>query len=156
MVREFNDQDRNRKKTRIRLPDESRQSPSRDFGTVGSCRNRLGSGRAICPARWPGGSPKTSMSPGLPSGRSWTSGVCGSRIARSGFSGWTRPPTRVMPPSNHLRNWPPDCGNWTPPVVWPVRRFFELARHIKTMPLKVAEAANILALKIRSCQLGCF
>ena len=33
---------------------------------------------------------------------------------------------------------------------------FELARRVKTTPLKVSEAANILGLKIRSCQLGCF
>ncbi len=33
---------------------------------------------------------------------------------------------------------------------------FELARQFKTTPLKVSEAANILGLKIRKCQLGCF
>ena len=33
---------------------------------------------------------------------------------------------------------------------------FEMARHFKTTPLKVSEAASILGLKIRKCQLGCF
>ena len=33
---------------------------------------------------------------------------------------------------------------------------FGLARRLKTAPKKVSEAANILKLKIRSCQLGCF
>lgn len=33
---------------------------------------------------------------------------------------------------------------------------FELARRLKTTPIKVSEAANILGLKIRDCQLGCF
>jgi hypothetical protein len=33
---------------------------------------------------------------------------------------------------------------------------FELARRIKTTPMKISEAANALELKIRNCQLGCF
>jgi hypothetical protein len=33
---------------------------------------------------------------------------------------------------------------------------FELARLLKTTPMKVSEAASALGLKIRSCQLGCF
>ncbi|MGA3118854.1 MAG: hypothetical protein ABSF90_31085 [Syntrophobacteraceae bacterium] len=33
---------------------------------------------------------------------------------------------------------------------------FELARRLKTTPMRVSEAANILGLKIRACQLGCF
>ncbi|MDD5525686.1 MAG: hypothetical protein PHV90_10645, partial [Smithella sp.] len=33
---------------------------------------------------------------------------------------------------------------------------FEMARQFKTTPLKISEAANILGLKIRKCQLGCF
>ena len=33
---------------------------------------------------------------------------------------------------------------------------FELARRLKTTPMRVSEAANILELKIKSCQLGCF
>lgn len=33
---------------------------------------------------------------------------------------------------------------------------FELARRLKTAPIRVSEAANILGLKIRNCQLGCF
>ncbi|HQL01358.1 MAG TPA: hypothetical protein PK090_11340 [Smithellaceae bacterium] len=42
------------------------------------------------------------------------------------------------------------AGNLTCPTV------FELARRFNTSPLKVSEAANILGLKIRACQLGCF
>jgi len=33
---------------------------------------------------------------------------------------------------------------------------FELARRLKTTPMKVSKTANILGLKIRSCKLGCF
>jgi hypothetical protein len=33
---------------------------------------------------------------------------------------------------------------------------FELARRLKTTPMRVSEAANILGLRIRACQLGCF
>jgi hypothetical protein len=33
---------------------------------------------------------------------------------------------------------------------------FELARRLKKKPLKLSEAANVLGLKIRDCQLGCF
>jgi hypothetical protein len=33
---------------------------------------------------------------------------------------------------------------------------FELARRLKTTPMRVSEVANILGLKIRACQLGCF
>jgi len=33
---------------------------------------------------------------------------------------------------------------------------FELAHCLKTTPLKVSEAANILGFKIGNCQLGCF
>lgn len=33
---------------------------------------------------------------------------------------------------------------------------FELARRLRKKPLKISEAANILGLKIRDCQLGCF
>jgi len=33
---------------------------------------------------------------------------------------------------------------------------FELARRLKTAPMRVSEAANILGLRIGTCQLGCF
>lgn len=33
---------------------------------------------------------------------------------------------------------------------------FDLASRLKTTPMRVSEAANILGLKIRGCQLGCF
>jgi hypothetical protein len=33
---------------------------------------------------------------------------------------------------------------------------FELAHRLKSAPMKISEAANILGLKRRACQLGCF
>jgi hypothetical protein len=36
------------------------------------------------------------------------------------------------------------------------RAIFELAHRLKTAPIRISETANILGLKIRACQLGCF
>ena len=155
MRRDFSEQDRNKKKTRIRLPENPANLTQETLGRLGTAVSAsLREGYLPCPVAW-----RIAKDFDVP--RIAVGAVMDKRGVRVtdcqiGFFRVDKTPyqgnapqqpspelasgLRELDTSNHLT-----CS-----------AVFELARQIKTTPLKVAEAANILGLKIRSCQLGCF
>ena len=155
MTRDFNEQDKKKKKARIQLPENPANLPQETLGRLeAAVTASLREGYLPCPAAW-----RIAKDFDIP--RIAVGAVMDKRGVRVtdcqiGFFRVDKTPYQgnaPRQPSPELATGLKELdasGRLTCSAV------FELARQIKTTPLKVAEAANILGLKIRSCQLGCF
>lgn len=155
MTRDFNEQDKKKKRARIQLPDNPANLPQETLRRLeAAVTTSLREGYLPCPVAW-----RIAKDFNIP--RIAVGAVMDKRGVRVtdcqiGFFRVDKTPypgdapqqpspelaagLRELDASDHLT-----CS-----------AVFELARQVKTTPLKVAETANILRLKIRSCQLGCF
>lgn len=155
MIRNFNDQDRGKKKTRIQLPQNPANLPNETIQKLEAAVTAfLKDGYLPCPTAW-----KIAKDFDVP--RIAVGAVMdklGVRVTdcQVGFFKVDKTPylgNAPQEPSPEITAGLRELdvvGNLTCPTI------FELASRFKTTPLKVSEAANILGLKIRNCQLGCF
>ena len=155
MMRDFNEQDKQKKKMRIQMPQNPANLPKetlRQLETEVSASLR--DGYLPCPVAW-----KIAKDLDVP--RIAIGSVMdklGVRVTdcQIGFFKMDKTPylgNAPQEPSSKITTGLHEldaAGNLTCPTT------FELARRLKTTPIKVSEAANILGLKIRDCQLGCF
>jgi hypothetical protein len=154
-MRDFNDQDRRKKKTRIQLPENPASLPQKTLARLETAvAASLRDGYLPCPVAW--GIAKDLNVPRIAVGavmdklgvRVTDCQIGFFRVEKTPYSGST--PAAPFPElATALRELDAD-GRLTCSAV------FELALRLKATPLKVSEAANILGLKIRDCQLGCF
>jgi len=155
MMRDFSDKDRRKKKTRIQLPENPANLPKETLQQLETAVTAsLKDGYLYCPTAW-----KIAKDFDVP--RIAVGSVMdklGVRITdcQIGFFKVDKTPYLGTAPQEPLpeltaglRELDAACNLNCPTI-------FELARRFKTTPLKVSEAANILGLKIRGCQLGCF
>lgn len=155
MMRDFGDEDRRKKKVRIQLPENPANLPKDTLGRLETVvTDSLQDGYLPCPVAWR--IAKDFDIPRIAVGAIMDK--LGVRVTdcHIGFFKVDKTPylaTAPREPSQELTTGLQEldaAGNLTCSAV------FELSRHLKTTPMKVSEAANILKLKIRNCQLGCF
>ncbi len=155
MMRDFNDQDRNRKKTRIRLPENPANLPQETLGRLeAAVTASLREGYLPCPVAW-----RIAKDFDVP--RIAVGAVMDKRGVRVtdcqiGFFRVDKTPYQGNAPRQPSPELATGLRELDASGRLTCSAVFELARQVKTTPLKAAEAANILGLKIRSCQLGCF
>ncbi len=154
-MRDFNDKDRGKKAPRIHLGENPSKPPTETLSKLESAvKGALRDGYLPCPAGW-----KIAGALGVP--RIAVGAIAdklGVRITscQIGFFRVDKNPYRGKEPrlpspelTSALREL--DLAHdLTCPAV------FELAQRLKIAPIKVSNAANMLGLKIRACQLGCF
>jgi hypothetical protein len=155
MERDFNDKDRTKKSQRKELGENPADlSPETVALLESNVRAALKDGYLSCPVGW-----KIAKDMGIP--RIAVGAVMdrlGLRIAKCqlGFFGVDKTPNlgaAPYEPSPEVAAGLSELGaarNLTCATV------FELADRLKTTPMRVSEAANILGLKVYGCQLGCF
>jgi hypothetical protein len=153
-VRDFNDRDRTKKSTRIRLGENPTNLPPETLALLESTvKAAIKDGCLSCPVGWK--IAKDIAIPRIAVGAAMDR--LGVRIANCqlGFFKVDKTPADNEPRESSqdvataLRDLDA-AGCLTCAVA------FELARRLKTTPMKVSGAANALGLKIRNCQLGCF
>jgi hypothetical protein len=154
-MRDFNDQDRKKKSSRIQLGENpANLSPEVLSILESAIKATLKEGHLSCPAGWKIAKdmaiPKIAVGPVMDK--------LGVRIANCQLGFFRVEKTAQQDGASHesspvievaLRDLDA-VGNLT------CETAFELAQHLKTTPMKVSDTANILELKIRNCQLGCF
>jgi hypothetical protein len=154
-MRDFNDKDRSKKSSRIQLEENpGNLTPEALARLESAVKAALKEGHLDCPAGWKIAKdmaiPKTAIGAAMDK--------LGARIANCQL-GFFR--VDKTPPPDGAPKEP------SPEIAAGLRELeatgeltcltaFELARRFKTTPMKISEAANILRLKIRNCQLGCF
>lgn len=155
MIRDFSEQDRNKKKTRIRLPENPANLPPATLGRLETAVTAsLREGYLACPVAW-----RIAKDFDVP--RIAVGAVMDKRGVRVtdcqiGFFRVDKTPYQGNAPRQPSPELATGLRELDASGRLTCSAVFELARQIKTTPLKVSEAANILGLKIRSCQLGCF
>ncbi|MBN2123516.1 MAG: hypothetical protein JW821_04430 [Deltaproteobacteria bacterium] len=154
-MRDFNDKDRKRKTLRIQLGENPADLPAKTLAKLESAvAAALKDGYLRCPVGWKIAKdlsvPRIAVGPVMDK--------LGARVTdcQLGFFKVDKTPypgRAVKEPSPEmvagLRELDA-AGELVCPAI------FKLARRLKTTPRRVSEAANILGLKIRGCQLGCF
>ena len=154
-MRDFNDKDRAKKSPRIRLAENPANLALETLAQLESTiRSRLKGGCLPCPIGWR--IAKDMAIPRIAVGAIMDK--LGVRIANCQLGFFK------LDKTSH-----PDSAPWepSPEIAAGLRELdaahnltcstaFALARRLKTTPMRVSEAANILGLKIRHCQLGCF
>jgi hypothetical protein len=155
MTRAFNDQDRRKKKMRIHLPENPAGLPKErlqqlEMVVAGSLQD----GYLPCPAAW-----KIAKDFAVP--RIAVGAVIdklGARITdcQIGFFKVDKTPYLAPAPPEPSPELTAGLCELDAGGSLTCLAIFELARGLKTNPMRVSEAANILGLKIRNCQLGCF
>jgi hypothetical protein len=153
-VRDFNDKDRRKKAPRIQLGENPANLSSETLALLESAvKAGLKDGYLPCPAGWKIAQemaiPRIAVGPVMDK--------LGVRIANCqlGFFRVDKTPHEDAGPEPSLEiaaglRELDAAGELTCSAA------FELARRLKTTPMKVSDSANILGLKIRNCQLGCF
>ncbi len=155
MRRDFSEQDRNKKKTRIRLPENPANLTQETLGRLGTAVSAsLREGYLPCPVAW-----RIAKDFDVP--RIAVGAVMDKRGVRVtdcqiGFFRVDKTPYQGNAPRQPSPELAAGLRELDASGRLTCSAVFELARRVKTTPLKVSEAANILGLKIRSCQLGCF
>ena len=154
MIRDFSEQDRNKKKTRIRLPENPANLPPETLGRLETAVTAsLREGYLACPVAW-----RIAKDFDVP--RIAVGAVMDKRGVRVtdcqiGFFRVDKTPYQ----GNAPRQPSPELATGLKELDGACRltcsAVFERARQIKTTPLEGSDAANILGLKNRSCQLGC-
>ena len=154
-MRDFNDKDRTKKFLRIKLGNNPANLSTITLALLESAVNAsLKDGYLRCPVAW-------KIAKDLDVSRIAVGAVMdklGARVAdcQLGFFKVDKTPYLDTAPQEPPKNIEADlrelntAGKLTCPAI------FEIACRFKTTPKKVSEAANILGLKIRNCQLGCF
>jgi len=155
MTRDFNEQDKKKKKARIQLPENPANLPQETLGRLeAAVTASLREGYLPCPAAWRIAKefdiPRIAVGAVMDKqGVRVTDCQIGFfKVDKTPYGGDTpqQPSSELAAGLRELDG----AGNLTCAEV------FALARRLKATPLSVSEAANILGLKIRSCQLGCF
>ncbi len=155
MIRDFSEQDRNKKKTRIRLPENPANLTQETLGRLETAVSAsLREGYLPCPVAW-----RIAKDFDVP--RIAVGAVMDKRGVRVtdcqiGFFRVDKTPYQGNAPRQPSPELAAGLRELDASGRLTCSAVFELARRVKTTPLKVSEAANILGLKIRSCQLGCF
>lgn len=155
MRRDFSEQDRNKKKTRIRLPENPANLTQETLGRLETAVSAsLREGYLPCPVAW-----RIAKDFDVP--RIAVGAVMDKRGVRVtdcqiGFFRVDKTPYQGNAPRQPSPELAAGLRELDASGRLTCSAVFELARRVKTTPLKVSEAANILGLKIRSCQLGCF
>ena len=153
-MRDFNDRDRTKKSSRIQLGNNPADLPSETLARLeSSVKAALKDGYLPCPVGWK--IAKDMAIPKIAIGA--VMDKLGVRIANCQL-GFFR--VEKTPPYNEPHESSQEivtglrdlntAGNLTCAAA------FELARRLKTTPMRVSKAANMCGLKIRNCQLGCF
>jgi hypothetical protein len=154
-MRDFNDKDRAKKSSRIQLGENPAGLPPETLARLESAvKSSLKGGYLPCPVGWQ--IAEDIAVPRIAVGAVVDKlGVRVTDCQLGFFKVDSNPPastaTQAPPPEiiSGLRELDAARGLTCPAT-------FELARRLKTTPMRVSEAANILGLKIRGCQLGCF
>jgi hypothetical protein len=155
MTRDFNDQDKRKKKKRIQLPENPAKLPEETLRHLETTvRGSLRDGFLPCPVAW-----KIAKDFDVP--RIAVGAVMdklGVRITDCQIGFFKVDKTPYLDPNPQEPS---------PEIFAPLRELdaageltcqaiFNLAQRLKKAPLRISETANILGLKIRACQLGCF
>ncbi len=154
-MRDFNDKDRTKKSPRIQLGENPANLPSERLALLESAvRAALKDGYLPCPAGWK--IAKDMAIPGIAVGavmdklgvRVTNCQLGFFKVDKTAYPGAA--PQEASPEIAAGLRELDAARDLTCPAV------FELARRLKTTPMKVSGAANILGLKIGGCRLGCF
>jgi hypothetical protein len=153
-MRDFNDKDRKKKSSRIQLGENpANLSPETLSALETAIKSTLKEGYLSCPAAWKIAKdmtiPKIAIGPvmdklGVRISNCQLGFFMVDKTADSGDKSESSPEIEAG-----LRELDV-AGNLI------CQTAFELAHKFKTTPRKVSDAANVLGLKIRKCQLGCF
>lgn len=155
MTRDFNEQDKEKKRARIQLPENPANLPEETLEELeAAVIAALREGYLPCPVAW-----RIAKDFNIP--RIAVGAVMDKRGVRVtdcqiGFFRVDKTPYTGNAPEQPSAELAAGLRELDASNRMTCSSVFELARQVKTTPLKVAEAANILGLKIRSCQLGCF
>jgi len=155
MTRDFNEQDKKKKQGRIQLPENPANLPQETLGRLeAAVTASLREGYLPCPVAW-------RIAKDLDVPRIAVGAVMDKRGVRVtdcqiGFFKVDKTPYRGDAPRQPSPEMAAGLRELDASNRLTCSAVFELARHLKTTPLTLSEAANILGLKIRSCQLGCF
>lgn len=155
MTRDFNEQDKKKKRVRIQLSENPANLPQETLEKLeAAVTAALREGYLPCPVAW-----RIAKDFNIP--RIAVGAVMDKRGVRVtdcqiGFFRVDKTPYQGNAPQQPSQELAAGLRGLDASDRMTCSAVFELARQVKTTPLKVAEAANILELKIRSCQLGCF
>jgi len=155
MNRDFNDNDRRKKKARIKLPENPANLPENILQKLEEAITQsLKDGYLSCPRAWK--IARDFNIPRIAVGAAMDKLAVRVTDCQIGFFKIDKTPYEGFAPQEK-----------SPEIIAALRdldakgeltcsAIFELARFFKTAPLKISEASNVLGLKIRNCQLGCF
>jgi len=155
MTRDFNEQDKKKKRVRIQLSENPANLPQETLEKLeAAVTAALREGYLPCPVAW-----RIAKDFNIP--RIAVGAVMDKRGVRVtdcqiGFFRVDKTPYQGNAPQQTSQELAAGLRGLDASDRMTCSAVFELARQVKTTPLKVAEAANILERKIRSCQLGCF
>ncbi len=154
-MRDFNDKDRAKKSPRMQLAENpANLSPETLAQLESAIRSRLKGGCLPCPVGWR--IAKDMAIPRIAVGAIMDK--LGVRVANCqlGFFKVDKTPYPASAPGEPSSEIAAGVRELDTARNLTCSTVFALARRLKTTPMRVSEAANILGLKIRHCQLGCF